>query len=265
VYTLVATSGGRSARTRVEVRNTDVVNANLTLGEGYPVAGEIRVEGAGNMPASAFRVALRDDPPFSTSLYTSSPIAEDGTFTIPQPPPNPQATPRPAPALGDYRVLVNPILMPPSATPPILPDGLERAYVKSITMGGVDVLDRGLSIAGFPRDPIVVVIGTDPGSLGGRVTNAEGAPVGSARVALLPQGSLRFRVNHRAASTGADGRFRLENVAPGDYELFAWEVAEDGAWQDPGFVRRFENSGYPVSISEGTAGTVEAVAIPSGF
>jgi len=264
VYTLVATSGSMSARARVEVRNGDVLNANVTPGEGYPVNGQVIVEGDAGIEPSSFRVVLRDEPPFSTATYTSSPIAEDGTFTIPQPPPNPQATPRAAAPPGTYRVLVNPILMPPVLEPPTLPAGLERAYVKSVTMGQVDVLDQGLRLTSVSRDPVVVVIGTNPGVVEGRVATTQGTAAPSVWVALIPDGNLRFRVVHKAASTDAEGRFEIPNVPPGDYRVIAWDIVEEGVWQDLGFMRQFEDAGAPVRVAEGTRSAVEVTSIPAG-
>ncbi len=56
----------------------------------------------------------------------------------------------------------------------------------------------------------------------------------------------------RTGATNASGQFRLERVAPGDYKLFAWDEVGDGDWQDPDFMRQYEDRGRPVRIAEGT-------------
>jgi hypothetical protein len=57
------------------------------------------------------------------------------------------------------------------------------------------------------------------------------------------------------------GRYQLNGVAPGDYKLFAWERVEEGAWQDPQFLKLFEALGSAVRISEGSRGTADTKLI----
>src|SRR5271167_1316308 len=61
----------------------------------------------------------------------------------------------------------------------------------------------------------------DPCTVSGRVvTAAEGAPIKSARVALVEQTAGRHP-HVLAASTGNDGRFEIKKVDPGRYEFVA--------------------------------------------
>jgi hypothetical protein len=53
------------------------------------------------------------------------------------------------------------------------------------------------------------------------------------------------------ALTDASGRVHLEGITPGDYKAFAWEDVEVSAWQDPDFLRIYEDRGKSVRISEG--------------
>jgi hypothetical protein len=46
-------------------------------------------------------------------------------------------------------------------------------------------------------------------------------------------------------------------VVPGDYKAFAWENVEIGAWQDPDFMRMYEDRGKPVHIPESGAASSE--------
>ncbi len=70
-------------------------------------------------------------------------------------------------------------------------------------------------------------------------------------------GSRRHRKRYdlfRQATSDATGRIRLDNVVPGDYKLFAWEVVESNAWTDPDFLRNYENNGVAVRVGEGGRG-----------
>jgi protocatechuate 3,4-dioxygenase beta subunit len=113
------------------------------------------------------------------------------------------------------------------------------------------VLNDGLHLLGQPRDELVVVLGTNPGTLEGRVVDVRQQPVAAATVVLIPDGGIRFRVDHKFTSTDASGRFQMQSIPPGDYKVFAWEEVERGDWQDPDFVRDYESLGKPVRIEEG--------------
>jgi len=51
---------------------------------------------------------------------------------------------------------------------------------------------------------------------------------------------------------------------PGDYKLFAWEEIEPFAYNDPDVLRRYEEVGIPLKVSEAAKLTVEAKMIPAG-
>jgi hypothetical protein len=53
----------------------------------------------------------------------------------------------------------------------------------------------------------------------------------------------------------------LRGIAPGEYKLFSWEEAESDAWQDPEFLKAFEEKGEKISVPEGYTKSVTLVAI----
>lgn len=167
--------------------------------------------------------------------------------------------------VGDYRVFVEPVLTPnavATASTPAMPSRFERMYVKSIRLRDTDVLRDGLRLQSQPADPLVIVLGTNPGALEGRVLNDRKEPVAAVWVALVPDGNMRFRNNYEFTVTDASGRFRLDNVPPGDYRLFAWEEAQRGEWEDPAFIRKYENLATPVHVGEASKVIVDTIAIP---
>ena len=83
-----------------------------------------------------------------------------------------------------------------------------NVYVKSIRLGDADVLNDGLHLDSQPRQELVIVLGANPGILEGRVINARRQPIPRATVVLIPEGGIRFRVDHKFTSTDASGRFR---------------------------------------------------------
>jgi hypothetical protein len=95
------------------------------------------------------------------------------------------------------------------------------------------------------------------------VQNEKQESVSSVTVVLVPDAARRQRFElYRTANTDASGRVHFENVVPGDYKVFAWEVVEGGAWQDPDFLRIHEERGKPVRVSEGGRELVDVRMIP---
>ena len=246
-YLVTASAGNLSGRTLVEVRDRDVTNVVVSLLPGANITGRIVIERAAPAspdPAMAtLRVVLRSDPLIAGTNVNGVSPQPDGSFTITG-----------VPASGDYRVLVAPILTgatPPESSPPGIPPALRNLYVKSIRMGDLDVLNDRLHLESLPREPMVIVIGSNPGTLQGRVMNDRQQPAAGATVVLIHDDGLRYRVNEKTMLSDPSGQFEFQNVAPGNYKVFAWERVETGAWQDPDFMRPFESRGVPVRVDEG--------------
>ena len=130
-------------------------------------------------------------------------------------------------------------------------------------MGDADLLESSLQIEGQPERQLEILIGTNPGTVTGRVLNSRQEPSIASTVVLLPDLPRRLHRTdlYKTTSTDESGRFLLEALPPGDYRLFAWEDVADRAWQDPAFMRSYEDMGHPVRIAEGGRITAELVAI----
>ncbi len=268
-YRVAASAGGLSGSMRIEMRGSRDADVVIPLLPGLELTGRVIFEGQDAAPSLPnIGISLRLDPFVPGSPTFSAPMKPDGSFTLPAQP----TAPRPAaagPAVvsaipsGDYRVFVGSILQPtllPGQTRPAPPAALRNMYVKSIRLGDSDVLNEGLHLRAQPNDGLQIVVGNNPGSLEGRVVDASGQPMSSVWVAALPDNGLRFRIDHKYAATSASGQFRIEGLPPGDYTVFAWEVAERGDWQQPEFMRKYEGQGTTVHIDEGGKSTAQVVA-----
>jgi len=127
-------------------------------------------------------------------------------------------------------------------------------------LGDADVLYNRLRLTSATQDLLTIVVGTNPGTLDGRVLDEQ--PVNGTTVVLVHDDGLRFRVEEKSTSSDASGRFEFRNVPPGAYKIFAWESVEPGAWQDPEFMRSFESRGMPARIEEGRKSSLEVNVIP---
>jgi hypothetical protein len=133
---------------------------------------------------------------------------------------------------------------------------LQNAYVKSARLGGVDVLTNGLNIEAQPGDMLDIVIGANPGRVNGDVGR-----VPNATVALVPAARLRRPDLYKSMLTDAEGRFDFQGVTPGEYLLFAWNDVVAGAWMNAEFIRRYESSGRPVRVAEGSSQTMQQLPL----
>jgi len=137
-----------------------------------------------------------------------------------------------------------------------LPEG---GYVQSIRMGATNILTDGFHIDRPSSDAIEIVIGLNAGSVNGTVATDSTKPIENTTVALVPSTSDR-RDLYKTATTDAAGRFSLTGIAPGDYLLFAWSDVPNGAWQDPEFIKQYEDRGKPLHIEEGSAVNMQLTA-----
>ncbi len=63
-------------------------------------------------------------------------------------------------------------------------------------------------------------------------------------VVLVPDPSRRDQSHlYRKVATDQFGHYLLRGIAPGDYKLFCWDEVEDGAREDPDFLRAYEDRG----------------------
>lgn len=226
----------------LEVGNADVRNVSLIIMPGFTLTGRASIEGqqsgSGNQDLPKIRVMLRPDSAAQIAgAAPAAPVQADGTFTLQQV------------GRDDYRLTVS---------------GMPRnAYVKTARYGATDVLNEGLRLDRQPTGPLEIVVSAKTGIADGTVQNDRQEASANVTVVLTPDFRLRNRLDlYRTTSTDAAGHFHIEGVPPGDYRAFAWEDVETGAWQDPDFIRTFENRGRPVRIDEDSTSSVELRVIP---
>jgi hypothetical protein len=258
-YVATARGGDAIGRAFVEVDSRDVANVVISLSPRLSLSGRVVVEGA--LPPNALsslRVTLRTDPLLPNTVNNGHPVKPDGTFVIPAPSPDAQ-TPLGVPP-GDYRVYVTPLLAPP-APDETTPRSAPSYYVKSIRLGDQDLLNERLRLQSQPQDPLTIVIGTRPATLQGRVLDDRQQPSTGSTVVLVHDGELRYHVHERFTTSDASGRFEFENVAPGNYKVFAWATVDRAAWHDPEFMRNVESFGVPLKVEEGGRGSLDVRVI----
>ncbi len=240
-YTLMAQwwDEGKGYRIRqpVDVGNNNLDNVTLLLTAGLEIKGQVRVEGPEEANLAVVQVWLDSDGPnFGGRSATN--LKEDDSFTLSDVSPD------------QYTVHVMG-----------LPQGF---YVKSIRMGDMDALETGLNLTNGAAGSLEIVLNPNGGQVEGAVINTKQQPAAGATVALVRDAAHRQQIRlFKTAMTDAYGHFTITGIAPGDYTLFAWGHIEDGAYQDPEFLKPYENQGYTVAIREGGKETAQLKLIPA--
>ncbi len=109
-----------------------------------------------------------------------------------------------------------------------------------------------------------LVIGTDAGQLTGKVQDQDGNPGDHMLVTLAPKGDLAARTDLiRTAATADDGSFQMPGVAPGDYDVYAWESLDENAARAPDFLKLFASKASSVSVQSAGAASVQLKGVPA--
>jgi hypothetical protein len=250
-YTLTVVGRGTSARVNLDVGNSNGPNLRVPLSPLTEIEGRVTIDGN---PGGVFaangapvKVILRSMTAPVPNVVTR--VRPDGTFQL-----------RGITA-GDYRVDIHPFLSAPPEEN--VPSALRDMYVRSLRLGKDDVLADGLHIEGSFTNRMEVAVGTNGGVVTGRILRDNRVAVVNARAILIPNSARRHGDLYKSAFTDDSGKFEIRGVPPGDYKVFAWELVEFGAWQDPHFIKLYENRGTSVRVSAGGRQSVDATLIPA--
>jgi hypothetical protein len=146
----------------------------------------------------------------------------------------------------------------------VLPVGLPVDFnLKSARLGEQDVLDTGFDFTPGVTGVLTLVLSPNGGQIEGSVANAKDEPAIGAKITLIPGGGHQSPTRYKTTDTDQNGHFSVKGVAPGEYKIYAWEDIEDGAYQDPDFMKPHESAGQAVSIKDGAHETVQLKAIPA--
>jgi len=127
---------------------------------------------------------------------------------------------------------------------------LQNYFVKSVNLGGKEVIDSGFGVGGTSY-PLEIVVSANGATIEGVALDEKDKPASDVRVICLPDARHRERQDlYRAVSTDYRGRFSLYGLNPGEYHVFTLDEDVDEVW-DPEFVHVHESSGQTVKLDEG--------------
>jgi hypothetical protein len=237
-------SGFAFAKVPIDVRNENIGGISITVNHSVIVPGNLRVDGKapGSIP---IRIQLQPDGSgVRLGVYQAvgqrviSPAA-NGEFTVVGVPP------------GLYRVAMG----------PGLPDDY---YLADVRQGGVSVFDSGIDIGSEKPNPVQVGLNSGAGTIEGLALDAAGKPLAGAYVVLAPLMARRQnRALYHTATADANGKFTIHNIAPGGYQLFAWQQSiPSGAYLNSEFLRKYEDRGRFINVIAKTTSAERINAVP---
>jgi carboxypeptidase family protein len=116
-------------------------------------------------------------------------------------------------------------------------------HIASVSYGGQNLLREDLTVRADSTDQqLQIVVRRDGAMLSGTV-QPEVKPAGA--VLLVPRSPA---LQARVARIDKDNQYQLEGVAPGEYDLFAFDQIDNLEYHDPSFLRAYEDRARHVSL-----------------
>jgi hypothetical protein len=137
----------------------------------------------------------------------------------------------------------------------------QSLYVSDIRAGGRSVMESGFQVGLDAVDAMEIVVGMQGGSVEGRVTRNSG-PDGPLTVLLMPEKSRRDNPSlFRTVSLAGAGPFRIEGLAPGEYQISAIPGVTN--LNGVGYLLRSESRAVTVTVQKGkTSSGIEVPYLP---
>jgi hypothetical protein len=222
------------ARQPIEVGNADVEGVNLAIVPGISIPGRIVWDGKPSLERDELFVSIAAAD--SMVSFNTPARVVGGSFALKDV------------FDGAYRVRVI--------------GQSQDCYVKSIRYGSSDALESGFTVFRGTPSSLELTISSRGARVQGAVTDKDNLPVTGVWVVLVPGVAHRDQSGlYQRAATDRFGHYLLRGIVPGDYKIFSWDEVEDGAWEDPDFLRAFEDRGQKISVEEGDTKTLDIVTI----
>jgi Carboxypeptidase regulatory-like domain len=238
-YTLTAYwfDEGKSyvAKQNIDVGNADVEGVTLTIAPGVTINGRVIWDGKPSLEGDELSIS-----PYATEqgidFDGAARVAPNGSFTLKDI------------SEDTYHLSVN---------------GMSKdCYIKDIRYGTADALYDGFAVQRGTDASLEVTLSSRGARVQGTVADADGLPVAGVWVVLVPEEAHRGQMQmYKETTTDQYGHFELRGIPPGEYKLFSWEEAENGAWQDPEFLKPFEEKGEEVKLQEDDHKTMNLTTI----
>lgn len=229
-------------RVLIDVKDHDLDDVAIAVTPSVALKGTVKTIDEAKLPANLRIVLAPIGGSSRVALYSLIPtraaiVANDGSFSVAAVPP------------GQFRV----------GSVAGLPQDF---YIADVRQDAVSVFDSGMDFGTRPPSPVEILIGAGAGTVDGTVVDSQSKIAPGTTVVLAPESKrIENRALYATAVSDANGKFTFHGVAPGDYQLFAFENMPANAYQNVAYMRRYENRAKPVHVNQRTTTSAELTVI----
>lgn len=216
----------------VEVGDQPIDDLNVPALLPFEVKGQIQAEPSPDLKLASVKVVAQPSDDIVTTVSLTSP-SDNGEFVMANIVP------------GRFRLAFG---------------GLPSThYIKEIRLGEQVVAGDDPELTN-PATPVTVVVAVSKAEISGSVRNEKGEAAPGAIIGLVPEPRRPFR--QRVARADQSGTFRLQNVAPGEYLLFAFDQLENGVLDDEEFLKPLLSKAKRVKVQDDAGQSVDLRITP---
>jgi hypothetical protein len=226
-----------SSSTAVDVGNADVEGLGIAIGGGTSVNGRVIWDGRPALEKDELTVT--PTPEEAHLIFAArTRVNQDNSFTLKE--------------VGDGTYSVD------------VSGQSKDCYIKNVAYDGSSVLDRGFTVVRGSTASLEITISSHGARVQGTVTDHDSLPAPGVWVVLIQDAAHASQHRlYKQQTTDQYGHFDLRGTPPGDYRLFSWDEVEEGAWEDPDFLKLFEVKGLGerVTVQDGDTKSINIVTI----
>jgi hypothetical protein len=140
-------------------------------------------------------------------------------------------------------------------------NGEQRWYVRSMTLGRLDLATRPVAVDRDDISGVEITMTDRPSPLDGRIVDAVGNAVLDATVVVFPADRALWPSAHDQLAAfkrtrSLDGAYRFEHVVPGNYFIAAVDERRMGDWPRVAFLDALAKQASLVRVAPGESRTV---------
>jgi len=113
-------------------------------------------------------------------------------------------------------------------------------------LGGQELKGRELDLTSGNGGEMEIVLSPNGAEVTGTVRDGDGKAVAGAIVQIVDKDGP----SDKTANSDQNGSFDLKGLAPGEYQVFAWQDRGEETISDPDFRKSFDGSSLSIRVAE---------------
>jgi hypothetical protein len=222
----------------ISVNGVDITDVSLATSPGWSLSGRITTDAGRPSGLRRNQVTIAPVLLLTSALgmqggaISRQTVGEDWTFSVTN-------------VVGPARLRIT------------APDGWA---VKAIIQGARDIGGRPFDLkSGETASDVQVVLTDRVATVSGQIVDAKNGPGADGTVLLFAADSTKWfegSQHVRAVRPDQQGRYRIDNVLPGEYLGVALDYVEQGIWNDPEYLESVRRYAQRITFTEPVAHTI---------